>query len=315
MECCIKFRINHKVKILRKKDTLNFIKKQLSVLLLFQFFLVNSQINLLDESFDDGIPAGWTHCSSNWGESPQWLAEYGALKEVSGPYFGPVSNLIILPEIDITSISDPTLEFDLAMAVGDTNVVLSIWWTVDSTCAFYYSNNQWTIDSSWNSFSSYGSVNSGSKHIILTDTFVNNSWTPLNNSFQTISLDLSEFKNQPGIKFAFNFEYLNYMASGACVIDNVKIFGNSITHIHHPSELSSFFLYPNPASGLVNFTKKSDFKTGTLRITNLTGKTLLEKLIDSKTDNIDISTYKPGTYLVYLTSFDNAISVQKLSTY
>tara|TARA_B100000674_G_scaffold25616_1_gene17934 strand:+ start:42 stop:989 length:948 start_codon:yes stop_codon:yes gene_type:complete len=315
MGCCINFRTSYKLSILRKKDILNLIKKHLSILLLFSFFFVNSQINLLDESFDDGIPAGWTHCSSNWGESPQWLSEHGALKEASGPYFGPVSNLIILPEIDITSISDPTLEFDLAMAVGDTNVLLSIWWTVDSTCGFYYANNRWIIDSGWNSFSSYGTVNSGSKHIILTDTFLNNSWTPLNNSFQTISLDLSEFKNQPRIKFAFNFEYLNYMATGVCVIDNVKIFGNSITNIHQPSELASFFLYPNPASGLVNFTTNSDFKTGTLRITNLTGKTLLEKMIDSKNNNINISTYSPGTYLVYFTSVNNVISVQKLSIY
>lgn len=289
-------------------------KKYIVILLLFQFnFAYSQQINLINENFDGGLPTNWTHCSSNWGNIQQWTANSGAMKEATGPYFGPVSNLILPPFVDLTSVSDPFLEFDIAMAITDSNILLSVWWTIDSTCVFEYDtiNNQWMLDSNWNFLSSYGPSNSGATNTISTDSSLNNNWTPLSTDYQTISIDLSQFENQSNIKFVFNSEYLNAWASGVCYIDNVSVFGNSITSISEHSESSSFQLFPNPTKGVVRIVPGNHVDNGTLIITSITGKILWEKVIDSATEEIDFSSYNSGIYFVHYI-YNKRMSVQKL---
>ena len=203
-------------------------KRYIVVLLLVQFKLIYSQqVNLINEDFNSGLPANWTHCSTNWGTSPVWAVDSGALKEASGWYFVATSNMFTLPAVDLTLISNPFLEFDLAMAIIDTNIQLSVWWTNDTTCNQVWDtiNNQWLLDSSWTLLSSYGSSTSGAANIISTDTSFNNNWTPLSTDYQTISIDLMPFTNDSNIRFSFGSDYLNYMASGVWYLDDVKVSG------------------------------------------------------------------------------------------
>ena len=202
-------------------------RKYMVILLLLQFKLIYSQqVNLINEDFNSGLPDNWTHCSTNWGSSPVWAVDSGALKEASGWYFVATSNLIKLPPVDLTLISNPFLEFELAMAITDTNIQLSVWWTTDTTCNTTWDtiNNQWLFDSAWNLISSYGSSTSGAANTISTDTSVNNNWTSLSTDYQTISIDLSQFANDSNIRFSLGADYLNWMASGVWYVDNVRIF-------------------------------------------------------------------------------------------
>ena len=201
----------------------------LPMLFLFNF-TYSQQVDLINENFDSGIPANWTHCSTNWGTSPVWAVDSGALKEASGWYFVATSNMFTLPAVDLTLISNPFLEFDLAMAITDTNIQLSVWWTNDTTCNKVWDtiNNQWLLDSSWTLLSSYGSSTSGAANIISTDTSFNNNWTPLSTDYQMISIDLSPFANDSNIRFGLSSDYLNYGASGVWYVDNVKVSGISV---------------------------------------------------------------------------------------
>jgi len=201
----------------------------ISMLFLFNF-TYSQQVDLINEDFNSGIPTNWTHCSSNWGTSPVWAVDSGALKEASGWYFVATSNMFTLPAVDLTLISNPFLEFDLAMAITDTNIQLSVWWTSDTTCNKVWDtiNNQWLLDSSWTLLSSYGSSTSGAVNIISTDISINNNWKPLSTDYQTISIDLSQFANDSNIRFGLSSDYLNYGASGVWYLDNVKIFGTTV---------------------------------------------------------------------------------------
>jgi hypothetical protein len=289
-------------------------KKYIVILLLVQFKLIYSQqVNLINEDFNSGLPANWTHCSTNWGSSPVWAVDSGALKEASGWYFVATSNWITLPAVDLTLVSNPFLEFDLAMAIIDTNIQLSVWWTTDTTCNTVWDtiNNQWLLDSAWNLLSSYGSSTSGAANTISTDTSVNNNWTPLSTDYQTISLDLSQFANDSNIRFSLGSDYLNWMASGVWYVDNVRIFGNSSTGISKQSEPSSFQLFPNPTNGIIHFIPGNHIKNATLKITDITGEILIKKVIDPDIEEIDLSSYDSGIYFVHYI-YDKRASIKKL---
>lgn len=250
------------------------------ILFLFNF-TYSQQVDLINEDFNDGFPSNWTHYYSSWG-GEQWAVDSGALKEASGPYFTPVSNRIELPAVDFTSVSAPSLEFDLAMAVIDTNVQFSIYYTTDST---------------WNPLLTFTDTSTA----ISIHTSHDNNWKPLITDYQTISVDLSQFDNEPDVRFSFVYGYLNAWASGVWYIDNVKVFGSPFTGISkHPQSLS-FQLFPNPTSSIIHFIPNNPVKNATLKITSITGKLFLEKVIDSDIEEIDLSAYPPGIYSVHYT--------------
>ena len=289
-------------------------KKLILFLLFLQFKTIYSQqVNLIDENFNNGLPDSWTHCSANMGKSQVWQVDSGVLKEASGWYYVPTSNLIKLPPLDLTLISNPFLEFDLAMAIKDTNIQLSVWWTSDTTCNTVWDtiNNHWLLDSTWNLVTSYGSFLSGAENTISTDTSGNKNWIPLSSDYQTISVDISQFSNDPNISFSFSSDFLNWKADGVWYIDNVKIFGNSTTSISEQSKTYSFELFPNPSNGIFHFVPNKSIKNGTLIISSITGEILWEKAIDSSSEEINLSSYNSGIYFVHYI-YEKRISVKKL---
>ncbi len=241
------------------------------------------QVDLINENFDDGLPSSWTHYSTNWGSFPQWVEDSGAMKEASGPYFGPVTNWVQLPGVDFTSVNAPFLELDLAIAESDTNIQFSVLYTTDSV---------------WHVLSTYGSATSGASNVILVATSNDNNWIPESTDYQTITVDLSPFQDESNIRFSFGSDYMNYFASGVWYIDNVRIFGESGTSVFEHTENPAFQLYPNPSYGLVNFSSNKEVKDATLKITDVTGILVLEKTIDSNTEEIDLSSYPSGIYFV-----------------
>jgi hypothetical protein len=288
-------------------------KKHIVILLLLQFNLIYSQhVNLIDEDFNSGLPDSWTHCSANVGTSPVWLVDSGALKHASGWYYVQTSNLIKLPPVDLTRIANPFLEFDLAMAIIDTNIQLSVWQTSDTTCNTIYTNDEyWLLDSAWNFVTSYGSLESGAENAIATDTSTNKNWAPLETDYQTVSVDLSQFSNASSISFSFSADFLNHSADGVWYIDNLRIFGNPTTGVSEPSKLSSFELFPNPSNGIFQFVPKEPIQNSTLIITSITGDIIWEKVIHSASVEIDLSNSNSGIYFV-THLHESKISVQKL---
>ncbi len=259
----------------------------------------SQQVELINENFNSGLPVSWTHNSTNWGSSPIWAVNSGAIKEASGPYFGPVSNWLQLPTVDLTTVTAPFLEFDLAMAVVDTSIQFSVSYT--------------TNNSTWNSLSTYGNLTSGASNIVTVDSASNNNWTPTISDYQRISIDLSQFTNESSIRFRFGSEYMYVYSYGVWYLDSVIVFGNNINvGVLNHSESSLLQLFPNPANSLVRIVPAKHVKNATLKITDFTGSIVLEKLTSLAIEEIDISNYNTGIYLVhYIVSGQKSI-VKKL---
>lgn len=247
--------------------------------MLFLFnFAHSQQVYLINEDFNNGFPSNWTHYYSSWG-GEQWAIDSGALRENSGPYFVPTKLWVHLPVVDLTTASFPFLEFDFAMAVTDPNIQFSVFYTIDSI---------------WHPLLTYTDTSTS----IPIHTSIDGNWKPLITDYQTISIDLAQFGNESNIRFGFVYDYLNAWASGVWYIDNVKIFDSSPVGIVEHSESFSFQLSPNPTTGIIRFIPNSPIKNATLKITNATGLILHEKVIDSDTENIDLSGYPSGIYFV-----------------
>jgi len=278
-------------------------KKHFVIPIIFLFnFTYSQQVDLINENFDSGVPANWTHCSTNWFSFPQWAVDSGALKEASGPYFGNVLNAIQLTAVDLTLISDPFLEFDLAMAVIDTNIRFSVWYTTDTTCNRVLDTitGSFSLDG-WNLLSSYSP----------TTVATNNNWTPLNTDYQTISIDLMPFKNDSDIRFSLVSEYMNAWAYGVWYLDNVKIFGSSFTGVFEHSQSFSFQLFPNPFT--TSTTIRSDHPISSYRIYSISGRLVREAENSSgNTITIDRGNMPSGMYFIEVLSEDSTIARQKV---
>ena len=270
-------------------------------------FLLNysysQQVDLINENFDDGLPANWIHCSGNWGNAPLWEVTSETLRESSGPYFASVLNAIQLPSVDLTLITDPFLEFKLAMAVIDTNIQLSVWYTTEGTC-----NPVWDFEAGGYIFNNWDLLSTYDPETIA----ASDSWTPLNTDYQTISIDLSQHKDSTDIRFCLTAHYINSFARGVWYLDNIKIYGGLQTGVFELSQSSSFKLFPNPANKIVYFMPDQHINNATLKITDITGSVLLDKSTNLTMEEIDVSSYNSGIYLVhYIVSGQNA-AIKKL---
>lgn len=272
-------------------------KYYIILIFLFACRFSKAQADLLNENFDAGLPSGWSHCSGNWEATPQWAIDSGALRESSGPYFGGVLNGIQLPPVDLTAITDPYLGFDLALAVIDTNVQFSVWFTTDSVCSPVWDtiNNRYILDG-WQLLSTHDT----------TAVAANSSWRPATADYDSISINLSSVSNAAAIHFCLVSDYMNVSADGVWFVDNVRIYSNTGTRISESAETSSFQIFPNPADRMVRFVPVRQIKNATLRITDITGRTVFQQSPVSSIVDIDVSEYNPGIYLFHCIRHESA---------
>lgn len=261
------------------------------------------QTFLVNENFNNGMPTTWNHCSGNWGTSQTWSEDGGAIRESSGPYFGGVWNAVQLPALDLTEVSDAYLEFDLAMAVIDSSIQFSVWWTTDTLCNLVWDTiiNQYVFDSTWNLHSRYDSSS------VATDI----NWTPQSSDYQKISIDLSPFSNETDIRFALVSEYMNAHAYGVWYLDNVQVFGNSNSAIGEYAEAPLFAVFPNPANQVIQVVPRTSSKNALVKIIDLSGSEMLALDMTSGNQQIDVSGFAAGIYFVCYFS-EKGKSVQKL---
>jgi len=64
-------------------------------------------------------------------------------------------------------------------------------------------------------------------------------------------------------------------------------------------ELVQVSVYPNPTNGILNI-EFSDFIVQNITIVDITGKVIIEKAVTAQTENIDLSTFANGVYLIRL---------------
>lgn len=264
-------------------------KKIIIVLILALSGIVHAQqVNVLFEDFNNGFPKDWTHYSALWG-GERFAVVDSALKEASGGFFVPATRSIELPMVDLTTVSSPFLEFEMAIAKTNPHIQFSV---------------QYTTDSIWHSLISFTDTTAP----IPVHTSWDNSWAPIPTDYQTISIDLTPVANDSNVRLSFVYGYLNAHGSGVWFIDDVRIFGNATIGIPEVVEPLSFDLFPNPASGIVSISHSSGLKNSMLKITSITGELILEKNLASAAEELDISYYPAGIYLVHYTQGNQTVS-------
>ncbi len=75
-------------------------------------------------------------------------------------------------------------------------------------------------------------------------------------------------------------------------------------------DASKIVLYPNPSS-TGRFTLESSVNIKQLRVYNLTGTVLLDKVMNSRNEDIDLSSFGPGTYLIRM-QHDSGLTFRKV---
>ena len=253
---------------------------------LFTINLTFSQTtSLIEEDFSDGIPANWTHCSGNWGTSPQWLSRDSILTIESGPYFARVLDGIQLPAVDLSSIDNPALELDLAMIELDTNIQFTIYYSTDSVCL-----TEWDEDAGFHDF---------------LDREILASYSPEGNNsgYQHILINLADLGSESKVFFTLTADCMNYFAYGDWTVDNLNISGDLTLNTQDHAADIALHLSPNPANSMLTISGASD--DFNYSIINTTGSSVMTGI----GHQIDVSTLPKGFY--YLVSANQRLKFIK----
>ena len=176
------------------------------------------------------------------------------------------STKLILPEIDLTLLSNPVLKFWHAQAnMFSSQDILKIFYKKSAT-------DQWTLLQEYNE-----SIEE---------------WTE-----QTILLP------EPSPEYYIAFEGNAFSGRGICV-DDILITNHSGTEKSESQIEEVFTVYPNPTSGILHIDCKAPYSGKTdITITTLTGSIAYSKLIDMQaTHEIDFSCLQDGLYSITITN-------------
>lgn len=96
------------------------------------------------------------------------------------------------------------------------------------------------------------------------------------------------------------------------VVPRSQLYSLDYSSTTNPGNEPQLTIFPNPASGMVAVTAREMNGGITIRITDVSGRTLKTQYLSSNDNRVDISELKPGVYFVSLAEKNNATTVQKL---
>lgn len=146
-------------------------------------------------------------------------------------------------------------------------------------------------------------------------------WKQLNNStFAFYAADsLSYFvKNQSGDIWKLVFTNFTSGSSpsgtGRAVFNKTKVFSKPFTGLNNVSSISTFTVYPNPTSDVVNIIVDVTEANSIVTVTDLSGRTLMTETIEGSgfvNKAINMASFNKGIYFISITN-GNSRSVQKV---
>ncbi|MDH6251475.1 hypothetical protein M2347_001202 [Chryseobacterium sp. H1D6B] len=177
----------------------------------------------------------------------------------------------ISPVLDLTYVSNPTLEF-------------------------VYRNMMWSPDQ--NILNIYYRISPADPWILLTSFDSNiTSWTPIS----PISLPNKSATYQIALEGQAKYGY-------SINIDNLMIQSSSLA-TSEVSKISSFKIYPNPASDYINIS--SDSRISEIAIFDLSGKQLTTLKYENAPITIPVNNLSTGIYIIQVKNTDGSITSHK----
>lgn len=247
------------------------------------------------ENFDSYLPLNWREgkailsentdvniMESMW-EQEDYLNYYSdnqsAVLDIWGTYR---QDWLITPLIDLGT-ANCELQFNLALTdIGNSNPPEA-----------QGEDNKFAVIISFDEGETWSSLNT----LQMWDNTTTPSYYDIPNSGETISLDLSSYSGTIMLAF-YGESTLNYSNEFSDLfVDDINI--SQTVNINEYKVSENINIYPNPTTGIINFNfLNSDVEK--ISILDVTGKIIIEKSVNSQTDNIDISNYANGLYLIKL---------------
>ncbi len=269
------------------------------------FNTVNDFETVADELivFDDDL------CGNNWtrGEATGIVLNssgntvYGT--ELSGNYGNNVKSFLFSKCYDLTTITSPSLKFDMAFDLELNYDIIYVEYTTDE-------------GANWNVLGTYSDVNWYNSNTTEgeNDTCYNcpgAQWTGTEATLQAYSYDLSAFSSESSIMFRFVFhsdsdQFENKVGvildKDGVILDNFGIEG--VTLDIQDFSTNSISIYPNPSKNIFNIDLNSinEFK---FEVFDITGKVVIDKnKISNNTYQLDMSQFSSGMYFIDITTND-----------
>ncbi|MFT5822525.1 MAG: hypothetical protein ACI8ZM_003781 [Crocinitomix sp.] len=255
-----------------------------------------SNAQLLDETFDIGLPVGWTQWSDAeiiWESDPSLGIDGTGCAITDRPLalFGLTSGWLHTPIMDLTTVSDPQITFSTALVKNSMEGI-----GIPEVSLWYDTGAGWTFITNWGNSDVIGGAENG----IVTTENIGSPVESDNIIWVDISYDLSDFGDFSSIRFSFGGDFPIY-AAGWVLIDDVTIMGSGDDVGINDSETNSLELsiYPNPSTGTV-FIEKGEFEIANLKISNALGQNMTELVNVNQSDiiELDFGGLEKGIYFI-----------------
>lgn len=239
-----------------------------------------------------GIPTG-TVLNNNANPNNQ---VYGT--NLGGNHADNTKSYLITECYDLTSLTSPVIEFDMAFQ-------LELDWDV---LYMEYSTDQglnWSILGSESDPNWYNSSTLPGNNCL---NCPGAQWTGQNTNFSNYSYNLSAFTNESAIIFRFVFHSDQAVNEEGVIIDNLVITQRSLSIDEFSTK--GFAIYPNPSTGLFNI-KTITPEAFNFDVYDVTGKLIFQQKNVKANNNqyqIDISSYASGIYFLNIYNQTNKVT-------
>ena len=241
-----------------------------------------------------GVPNGLT--LNNGTNSPSNKA-YGT--NLSGEYENNKKSYLITECYDLTQLTAPFLEFDMAFQLEQDWDILYMEYSINQGA-------NWAILGQATDLNWYNSSTTPGTNCY---NCPGAQWTGENTNLSNYNHDLTALNNETNIIFRFVFQSDQSVTQEGVIIDNFVVTGGvlSVDEV----EASEFSVFPNPSQGLFNITTNIKDSIN-FDVYDVTGKLILQQKnikIKNNKFQIDINNFSTGLY--FLNIYNQNIKVTK----
>ena len=220
---------------------------------------------------------------------------------LGGQYQDNTKSYLISECYDLSSLTSPVLEFDMAFQ-------LELDWDI---LYMEYSTDQGL---NWSVLGTASDPNWYNSSTLPGNNCINcpgAQWTGSSTSLSNYSYDLSAFTAETTMMFRFVFHSDQSVTEEGAIIDNLVVTQNALSVDEF--NVNGFSVYPNPSHGIFNIKTKTP-QAFNYDIFDITGKLILQQKnvkANNSQHQIDISNYASGIYLLEIYNQQSKI-VKKL---
>ena len=222
---------------------------------------------------------------------------------LSGNYADNTKSYLVSQCFDLTTVSAPMLEFDMAFELEQDWDIVYVEYSLDQGQTWNLLGS--SIDNNWYN----NGLTSGENNTCY--NCPGGQWTGTNATMTHYNYDLSAFSNETNFIYRFVFHSDQVINEEGAIIDNPIISGAPLSVETFTAD--NFKVYPNPSSGVFNL-KTNISQPYNISILDITGKTIFTKNnIKPIGDvySINLNNYASGVYILNIES-NNTRTIKKL---